>query len=217
MGRKRNDEERNRIQNIAFNLFRTVGYDETSFTDIANATGLKRSLIQYYFPKKENLIKIYINKALDVAAELVEANPFVTDPIKKLHLIAYLEFMALYKDNQAEHLYKAILRDRDNTMMVFDRVIDWALEYLGSDDEAYNQMVREAIIYAAGGTVEYVYQVIAKGKLQETDPKAGCLRAIQLMDFCMDLPVHPIDLNNPGLEAWINENVKEINRRIYHL
>ncbi|MBQ1545572.1 MAG: TetR/AcrR family transcriptional regulator, partial [Clostridia bacterium] len=80
MGRKRNDAERNRIQSIAFNLFRASGYNETSFTDIANASGAKRSLVQYYFPKKENLIYIYINKALDLASEMVEGNPFVTDP-----------------------------------------------------------------------------------------------------------------------------------------
>ncbi len=215
MGRKRNDAERNRIQSIAFNLFRASGYNETSFTDIANASGAKRSLVQYYFPKKENLIYIYINKALDLASEMVEGNPFVTDPIKKLHLIGYLEYMALYKDNQADHLIKDILQDRDNTQMAIDRVVEWSIRYLGSEDEAYNRQLAEALTYAVGGGCELIYRYVVKGEVDQHSPKEIAERSIQIMDFLMGRQPHAINLDNQELEQWVKEKVRIMNKRMY--
>ena len=215
MGRKRNDAERNRIQNVAFTLFRDAGYNETSFTDIAKASGAKRSLVQYYFPKKENLLNLYITKALDLAAEMVEDNPFVTDPIKKLHLVGYLEYMAVYQDHQTGKLIKDILKDRNNTQMATDRIIDWSIRYLQSDDEAYNKQLAEAIAYAVGGGCELIYRIVTKDDIGERTPKDIAERSIQIMDLIMGRQPHPINLEHPDLEAWIRERVQDLNQKIF--
>ena len=65
-------EEQNRIAKIAFSLFREKGYDKTSIKEIADAANIQKALVQYYFPKKDLFIDIFIQKSLDTVVESME-------------------------------------------------------------------------------------------------------------------------------------------------
>ena len=56
MARPRNDELRQTILDAAFAQFLTKGYANTRLRDIAEACGISMSLLQYYYPKRVNLV-----------------------------------------------------------------------------------------------------------------------------------------------------------------
>jgi len=56
------NETKTRIINAARKLFSEKGFDGVSMEDIAQASGVRKSLIYYYFPSKEVLFEeIWIN------------------------------------------------------------------------------------------------------------------------------------------------------------
>lgn len=56
MGRKKNIDQRNNIESVAFNLFVKMNYDDISLAQIANDAGISKSLLQRYYKKKEDLL-----------------------------------------------------------------------------------------------------------------------------------------------------------------
>lgn len=215
MGRIKNEQERNRIENIAFNLFRKKGYDETSYTDIAQASGLKKSLVQYYFPKKETLISIFENKVLNAAADIVQNSNLTSDPLEQVQLIGYLIFMFLYLDNQKEHLTKAILQDRRNTMAALDEVAKWTIRYVGSEDPDFNRRLEDAIVFAAGGGCEYVYHVIVKKK--DADPNDIVDNVLSEMNLLMGKEMIQMDIRSKVDEEWLQRSCHQLSKALYQL
>jgi len=56
------NETKTKIINAARKLFSEKGFDGVSMEDIAQASGVRKSLIYYYFPSKEVLFEeIWIN------------------------------------------------------------------------------------------------------------------------------------------------------------
>jgi AcrR family transcriptional regulator len=57
-----NDESKNAIVQTAKTLFQRFGYKKTSVNDIAKALGKVKSVIYYYFPDKESLLRAVIDE-----------------------------------------------------------------------------------------------------------------------------------------------------------
>lgn len=56
-------EARQRISQAAFGLFGRKGYTCTSVQDIANAAGVKKSIVYYYFSSKEGLYQALLSES----------------------------------------------------------------------------------------------------------------------------------------------------------
>ncbi|WKY47571.1 TetR/AcrR family transcriptional regulator [Eubacteriaceae bacterium ES3] len=65
-------------------LFYEKGYKETKFLLISEKTGKPKSLINYYFPVKADLVKVLIKRLIEQVAELVDDNVEEDDVVKQL-------------------------------------------------------------------------------------------------------------------------------------
>ncbi len=215
MGRNRNEEERNRLTQVAFNLFRKKGYDDTSFNDIAKSANIQKSMVQYYFPKKENLIHLYTQRVLSKAYKLVQAQYPDFDTIDQIYTTGYLVFSFFYRDNQTEHLVKTILEQRGNTSMAIDEVIKWAMGHLDTDDEDVKHRLSKAIVYAAGGGCEYVYYVLSHNIPSTPDDiVSNCLDIANLIfdrTLSRENPQPKID------QEWLKAACKDLMKSLYTL
>ena len=214
MAKPRNLEERNRIEKIAFRILTDKGVSETSFADIAQKANVTRSLVQHYFPKKDIFIADFINRCLTEISTLVEESDFIdsTDPIERLYAVGYIQFEFLLYNRQMENLKQDILRTRDNTMLIVDDVIMWAMDYLEDEDDALKDRVAEAIRYSMGGAFEHIYACLEKS--WPVDGHEVSTMVIRLMNAALDLPKQEISVPEKIPEDWISEQVKELNRKL---
>ncbi len=110
----RSNETREKIIEAARKLFSEKGYDGISMEDIAQASGVRKSLIYYYFPSKEILFEeIWIGVIDELENELfheVENEKSIIAAIKRL-IRKYVEFNL----NKSE-LSKLIARERMNVL-----------------------------------------------------------------------------------------------------
>lgn len=56
--------DRDRVREIALELFNEQGYDATSVSDVAQRLGLTKSALYHHFPSKEALLEIALDEAL---------------------------------------------------------------------------------------------------------------------------------------------------------
>ena len=108
------NETKTRIINAARKLFSEKGFDGVSMEDIAQASGVRKSLIYYYFPSKEILFEeIWINVIDELEKDVfseVDNESSISKAIKRL-IKKYVEF-AMNK----EEISKLIARERLNVL-----------------------------------------------------------------------------------------------------
>lgn len=84
MGTKGNIN-RQRIVEAADRLFYVRGYNQTSFSDISDATGLPRGNFYYYFKTKEDILDAVVESRVESFSQLLDAcMQAVSDPYGRL-------------------------------------------------------------------------------------------------------------------------------------
>ena len=214
MAKPKNTEERNRIEKIAFRLLTDKGVSNTSFADIASRAGVTRSLVQHYFPKKDIFIEDFIRRCLTEISELVEESPYIDaeDPIERLYAVGYIQFEFLLYNRQMENLKQDILRTRDNTMLIVDDVIMWAMDYLAEEDDVLKDRVADAIRYSMGGAFEHIYACLEKGWPIDGDRVSEMV--IRLMNASLDLPASAISIPEKIPKDWLTAQVRSLNEKL---
>lgn len=77
---KNNDELKNQILDTALSLFASHGYDDTSMQGIANALGISRGPLYYYYKDKSDLFYEVVKRSNQVMEDAV-SDIFSTDDI----------------------------------------------------------------------------------------------------------------------------------------
>ena len=95
MARPKKPEERKRIRDVAFNVFTREGFEGASFSDIAKEASVSKSLVQYYFPKKEQFIADFIHKSLNVTRQIIDEDLKYEchHDLAKLYAVGYAQFL----------------------------------------------------------------------------------------------------------------------------
>src|ERR1051326_2264532 len=86
---KRNDGNgqipRNRVFEVAAEVFHRKGYDNTSMSDVANAAGLTKAGLYHHVTSKESLLFTVLDSGLDQTESYVmEPLNEITDPLERL-------------------------------------------------------------------------------------------------------------------------------------
>ena len=96
----RNEERRREILASTYSLLDEASYDRVSLNDIARGAGIKKSLLQRYFPQKIDIIKEMLTTLLDVSYNYMgtlaqdeepeggEAQPDAADELRAIGLWA---------------------------------------------------------------------------------------------------------------------------------
>lgn len=117
MARAKNNEMRKQILDTAYDLFLERGYDNVLMKEIAAACGITPTLLQHYYPKKEDLLVQIVYTFIFRTAEFLEKNPslfvkedeFYTEPLWT-GMYYRLLYTLLCKDNlRLLRLYTGVL------------------------------------------------------------------------------------------------------------
>ncbi|MGB4163922.1 MAG: helix-turn-helix domain-containing protein, partial [Bacillota bacterium] len=89
MNRDEAPDARNRILDAATQLFALRGFDATRVTEIADAAGVTKALIYYYFSSKADILDCLIRELVDKLTSI--ATDFVHESIVQMIKKGYLD------------------------------------------------------------------------------------------------------------------------------
>jgi len=93
---------RQRIVASADQLFYLQGYENTSFSDIAEDVGISRGNFYYHFKTKDEILNAVIgNRVTDIEQMLKEWNEQYPDPRERIGL--YIDILTDHQDNIRSH------------------------------------------------------------------------------------------------------------------
>lgn len=154
-----NEQTTNRelICRAAYSLFLNEGYQETSYSKIANLSGIGRPLVQYYFPKKEELALSFIDRLMETANRLlVDSGQASNLPEVFLGQFGQIYYSFMLRNSQTKRLMLDFLRDRELSSRTIDSNIRYSLSFLDGGEELGSSLI-EASIKATGGVYELLY------------------------------------------------------------
>jgi len=130
---------RQRIVDAADHLFYSRGYNQTSFSDISDETGIPRGNFYYYFKTKEDILAAVVDARLLVFKEMLLAcEKESTDPLQRLHGLT--QFPLLHEEQVLQYgcpigsLSSELVKEQDTEISpmrltaVFDLLKDWIEE-----------------------------------------------------------------------------------------
>lgn len=80
---------RQRIVDAADHLFYSRGYNQTSFSDISDETGIPRGNFYYYFKTKEDILAAVVDARLVEFKYMLQAcENSASDPLQRLHALS---------------------------------------------------------------------------------------------------------------------------------
>ena len=143
---------RQRIVEAADNLFYSRGYNQTSFSDISDETGIPRGNFYYYFKTKEDILTAVVDARVAVFKEmLTSCDKSSSDPRESL--LAFTELPIQHEELVLQYgcpigtLSCELVKDQDQDISkakisaVFDLLKEWCMEKfkaLGFEQKAHD-------------------------------------------------------------------------------
>ena len=130
---------RQRIVQAADRLFYSRGYNQTSFSDISDETGIPRGNFYYYFKTKDDILEAVVSSRIEFFRQILEACSRVSDD-PKARLKAFIEApleqeeLVLKYGCPVGSLGSELVKDQDHDIagekltVVFDLMKDWMVE-----------------------------------------------------------------------------------------
>lgn len=169
MPRKRNEEAIELAARCAWRIFGEKGYENTTYTDIAEASGINRATVQNYFPKKENIVALVHMRAIETARELAERElPNEQDPFALSYATVQVFYSTIMSSEEAQCCFRHVLSRRDMCREASLRGMDWLGEYIAG---ARPSLSEERLMEV----------VVANGQLDDA--------ALYCMDYGLDLDI----------------------------
>ena len=141
---------RQRIVDAADHLFYARGYNQTSFSDISDQTGIPRGNFYYYFKTKEEILSAVVDARVAIArATLDKLNKNASDPRQRL--LSFARAPIENSDNIIRYgcpigtLSSELIKEQDQDIpksrstAVFDVFRDWCMQQfnaLGFEQQA---------------------------------------------------------------------------------
>jgi len=156
MGTK-GDGNRQRIIDAADQLFYNLGYNQTSFRDISDATGIPRGNFYYYFKTKDDILDAVVDSRLVMYTEMLEqCDQRSPDPRKRI--LAFVDGLSDFEDSVIQvgcpigTLSSELAKDDDSrqeiSRAVFTLIRNWLMQHFRAmnvkkpDDRAMDMLAR---------------------------------------------------------------------------
>lgn len=219
MARPKKPEERNRIRDVAFSVFSSKGFENSSFSDIAKEASVSKSLVQYYFPKKEQFISDFIDKSLTGVSQIVREDldiPFEHE-LGELYAIGYAQFYFAMYNEKMNALRMDILRDRGNTEMVVKHGIDWLMNNTNAVQVETPEQIeacKKTVVFVIGGAFDYLYDCMMYGV--DFDVEFLSDAAMMLLNPFLNMEFHEgAAIRSQMTKDWLEKARKKYNRMIF--
>jgi AcrR family transcriptional regulator len=97
------DFSRNRVFEVAAEVFHRKGYDNTSMSDIASAAGLTKAGLYHHISSKESLLYTVLDYGLDLTqAYVLEPLEQISDPLERLKTMIDLHLRLVLQERNLE-------------------------------------------------------------------------------------------------------------------
>jgi AcrR family transcriptional regulator len=97
------DFPRNRVFEVAAEVFHRKGYDNTSMSDIASAAGLTKAGLYHHISSKESLLYTVLDYGLDLTqAYVLEPLEHISDPLERLKTMIDLHLRLVLQERNLE-------------------------------------------------------------------------------------------------------------------
>ncbi len=152
------------IRRAAFKLLMSKGFSKTSYSDIAEESGCTRALVQYYFPKKEELLNDFISRLLILSDRHLVNRGLKTDScLLVFYVTGYLHFFFLLENSAILPLTRDIIARRTHSQTALSLMVDWTSRYdeLACKDQ---EDITTAVFLAVGGAYEYIAYRLDSGE-----------------------------------------------------
>src|SRR5437762_10466502 len=97
------DFTRNRVFEIAAEVFHRKGYDNTSMSDVASAAGLTKAGLYHHISSKESLLYTVLDYGLDLTeAYVIKPLENISDPLERLKTMIDLHLRLVLEERNLE-------------------------------------------------------------------------------------------------------------------
>src|SRR6266699_997614 len=97
------DFTRNRVFEVAAEVFHRKGYDNTSMSDVAAAAGLTKARLYHHITSKESLLYTVLDYGLDLTqAYVLEPLEHISDPLERLKTMIDLHLRLVLQERNLE-------------------------------------------------------------------------------------------------------------------
>lgn len=165
MARPRNTELKKKILEAFRKSFRASGYDASSYSAIASMCGIQRNLVQYHYPKKEELARLLLDEVLDGTHEALGLTPDdLNDDFSALYSVCVCYFRFLLQDGAYGRLLHDIVRDRALMGRVIPLDATWVLSHLERRTDASTARATNEIVASFGGYYALLYHALENNR-----------------------------------------------------
>lgn len=151
----RNEKRRNDILEVSFRLFSTEPYNKVSFSKIAGGAGIKKSLLQHYFPRKIDLIETMLDELLLTEYSFMDTLTFETkedDPFQKISDFNLLFFKSVQMNERMRQFITESVSQPEMLDAWIDSICEWLWSFLDHNKFQYLQ-IRRALVFSMGGSM----------------------------------------------------------------
>ncbi|MBP5298341.1 MAG: TetR/AcrR family transcriptional regulator [Lachnospiraceae bacterium] len=110
---KKGERRKQELLEIAYKMFLSKGYENTSVDDIIAEAGIAKGTYYYYFPSKEQTLEEVIDLMLDKETERAKAILASDYPIEQ----KLVGIIASFRPDEAEMTIKDALHEQENLLM----------------------------------------------------------------------------------------------------
>ena len=197
----RNEERRAEILSAVYEQLAETSYDKMSLSDIARKAGIKKSLLQRYYPQKINLIKDMLAKLLEVSYSYMEEFSKTRDEgedlFRRLSDFNLLFFAAAAEDYQMHRFLLATVASPEILDVWVDAICSWLSPYIRG--KSFNPLeLKCALCFAMGGSMHLFQHQEELG----IDHRYFCPRHIRSILEMLNYDSRVIDEICAGTEKW---------------
>lgn len=160
-------ESKSQIRAAAYHLMWSRGYDEASYTAIADACGLGRPLVQKHFPKKEQLLYELMEDVIVSCIAVLEERGLLgehagADLLKATQLF----YSVLLRDEETRNLAQYSLKQEGTSVMVATIKARYA-RMLGLGDDL--GQLRDSIVWVMGGMGQVIADKMSRSEMLDAN------------------------------------------------
>ena len=211
MPRPKNLEEKARISHIAFRLLVEKGLNETSYTDIAEAADITKSMAQYYFPSKEDLMELFLQECYEQVRQIVESNPYFQErsAFENYYAVLYVQYAFLFANPKVELLCEDIMNSRVYTENFIKRSVRWLYEHIDLSDPVFAGTVEGAVEFSLGGIFNYIWY--AKREKRHISARELSDKGLRVIELLAGLDFGMPDVPQQLTDEWVYGCVDKLN------
>jgi AcrR family transcriptional regulator len=213
----RNDEKRNEILKVAFDLFTDSDYGKVSLADIAASADINKSLLQHYYPQRKNIIESMLEELLEKSYNyMLSADS--DDLFQKISDFNMLFFKTASKNKKLNRFIVVSVSNHELMELWIDIICRWLRDICGEDTFSYLQL-RTAISFSMTGSM-YLYLHKDELNLNYKYILENHFRSIIIMlgisferrdEICATTRIRTDDFNTDRFIEFCNKNIKWIN------